>query len=85
MNNEQHSISTNDTQDTQNKTQQQDNGTSLWVRNFVAISNCFPNLGKGMCWVFGSFILLSVVIFLLVGDIGASDLMDVAKNYFSSK
>lgn len=73
-------------QDTQNnQSQQQDNGTSLWVRNFVAISNCFPNFGKGMCWLFGSFILLAVVIFMLMGDIGSDDLMEVAKTYFGKK
>jgi membrane protein YqaA with SNARE-associated domain len=65
--------------------QQQDNGTSLWVRNFVAIANSFPNFGKGLCWVFGSFIFLGVVVFMLMGDIGSGDLMDVAKIYLNNK
>lgn len=69
-------------QHAQNKQmQQQDNETSLWVRNFVAISNSITNFGKGLCWIFGSFIILGVVILMLMGDIGSSDLMDVAKTY----
>ncbi|WP_284037069.1 hypothetical protein [Neobacillus sp. 114] len=66
----------------QKQTQLQENGTSLWVRNFVAIANCLQNLGKGLCWIFGSFVILAFVVFILMGDIGAKDLMDATKMYF---
>gem|GEM_PF-4456077 len=78
-------ISTNPTtqQDSQKKkqTQQQNYETSLWVRNFVAISNCFPNLGKGLCWIFGSLIIFAIVVFLLMGNISADDLIGVVTEY----
>lgn len=71
-------------QNIQKSQQKQENETSRWVRNFVAISNCFPNFGKGMCWLFGSFILLTVVIFILKGHITSEDLTSLAKMYLQN-
>jgi membrane protein YqaA with SNARE-associated domain len=68
------------------QTQVEDNtGTSLWVRNFVAIANSFPNFGKGLCWTFGSFIFLAFVFFILMGDIGSKELIGLARDYIKHK
>ncbi|MFJ7890012.1 hypothetical protein ACIQYL_18295 [Lysinibacillus xylanilyticus] len=74
-------ISKNSTTQQDSQKQQQNYETSLWVRNFVAISNCFPNFGKGLCWIFGSLIIFAFVVFLLIGTISADDLIGVVTEY----
>lgn len=70
--------------DTQNEPPQlQQDNISQKTRNFVAISNCLPNFGKGLCWTFVSILILTIVVFVLMGDIGPNDLMSAAHDYLT--
>lgn len=62
-----------------------DGATSLWVRNFVAFSNSFPNFGKGLCWLFFSLILVAIIFFILMGNITSDDILKLVTAYLENK
>lgn len=73
-------------QDIQVKKEQQSlqgtNDESQWVRNFVAISYSLQPLGKGLCWIFGSLLILAIVVFVFMGDVTPQELLEIANMYF---